>query len=137
MATRTTLLSLALLGLCACSAHHPLNVRPRTDLLPDPELVIVAHDRPVYVTRAALPPTLSVDVLGVVDVGSVWYGGEDVALQALADGGRALGADAVVAVELWHQPSGFAWHAPHGRGTAVRLRQREASEALPGPGAWR
>jgi uncharacterized protein YbjQ (UPF0145 family) len=75
----------------------------------------------VYVTKAKLPTTVKYEVLGQIEAAKAWYGSDDWSLDELADGARKLGADAVVDVGIWHQPSGWAWSAPHGTGTAVKI----------------
>jgi uncharacterized protein YbjQ (UPF0145 family) len=48
----------------------------------------------------------------------------------MAQRARKLGADAIIEVATWHQPSGFSWAAPHGRGTAVRILNMEEVKEL-------
>jgi len=72
----------------------------------------------IYLT----PDTFQQDfvrVVGKIDAGTIWYGDDDEALEQIAEKARELGATAVMQVETWHQPSGFAWSAPHASGVAV------------------
>jgi hypothetical protein len=96
-------------------------VKGTTDVTPISANKYPPHGNRVWVTRASLPPTLRFEVLGQLDVGKVWYGPAHEVLRSLADGARKLGADAVIEVRTWHQPSGWSWAAPHGSGKAVKI----------------
>lgn len=54
----------------------------------------------------------------------------------MADRARELGANAVIQVKTWHQPSGFSWAAPHGSGQAVRIKDVKLLESLGIKGNW-
>ena len=117
-----TLSSRVLLLCCmltACSAHSPMILKTTTDFAANGGAAARApHQRQVFVTRGTLPAG-TYQVLGQVDVGTVWYGTADKALTVMADKARAIGADAVIDVATWHQPSGWSWAAPQAKGTAV------------------
>ena len=76
------------------------------------------------------------EALGTLDVGTIWYGGGDKVDQQMADRARAMGADAVINVRRWRQPSGFAWAAPHGSGQAVKILNPGAATLDALPGGW-
>jgi hypothetical protein len=75
------------------------------------------------------------EVIGIIDVGKIWYSGADGIRGEMAQRARALGADAVINAKQWRQPSGFAWAAPHGRGEAVKLLDKDKARAL-SVGKW-
>ncbi|WP_163832643.1 YbjQ family protein [Spartinivicinus ruber] len=54
-------------------------------------------------------------------MGKAWYGSSRKVFQSFADAARDLGANAVVDVRIWYQPSGWSWAAPHGSGKAVKV----------------
>ena len=109
--------------IAACSAHSPLIVKNTTDVNQPSATKYAPHSDRVFVTSASLPTTAKYEVLGQLEVGKVWYGSSHDVLQSLADGARKLGADAVVEVKTWHQPSGWSWAAPHGSGKAVKITE--------------
>lgn len=88
-------------------------------------------------TSEALPDTARHEVLGELEVGRIWYGGQDKALVQPAEGARELGADAVVEVKTWHQPAGWSWSAPHGSGKAVKILDPASVDLSALPGDWR
>jgi hypothetical protein len=96
------------MGLTGCSAHNPFIVKNTTDVNQVGATKYPPHSNRVYVTSASLPATAKYEVLGTLEIGKVWYGSSDNVLQSLADGARELGADAVVEVKTWHQPSGWS-----------------------------
>ena len=113
-----------LAGLAAfggCSAHNPFILGHTTEVRPVSAVTYPAHESRVLVTEAALAPGIEHEVIAEIDVGRAWYGRSLSVHEQLARRARSLGADAVVEVETWFQPSGYAWWAPHGRGKAVKI----------------
>jgi len=123
--------------LTGCSAHNPFIVKNTTDINQVGTAKYPPHSNRVYVTIANLPTTIKYEVLGSLEVGKVWYGSSDDVLQSLADGARNLGADAVVEVKTWHQPSGWSWAAPHGSGTAVKITEQTSEDLSNLKGDWK
>jgi len=119
--TKYVWLSALAVGLYGCSAHDPLIVTNTTDVTQVAEKKYPPHQNKVFVTNQLLPESARYEVLGKLEVGKVWYGSSHKVLESLADGARELGADAVVEVKTWHQPSGWSWAAPHGSGKAVKI----------------
>jgi hypothetical protein len=105
----------------ACTAHNPFILKHTTDVHEARASELPAHERPVLVTAGRLPEHVVYEPVARVEVGRAWYGRVRSVEAELARRARALGADAVVEVETWFQPSGYAWWAPHGRGQAVRI----------------
>lgn len=90
----------------------------------------------VYFFESSLPSNIKYEVLAEIDAGKTWYGGMDGVLGQMADQARALGAHAVIEVVTWRQPSGFSMAAPHGRGIAVRILNKEAFDLRALGGRW-
>lgn len=107
--------------LSGCSAHNPFIITDTTDTAMISQTKYAAHNNPVLVTEMSLPADARVEVLAQLEVGKIWYGSSNDTLQSLADGAREIGADAVVEVKTWLQPSGWSWAAPHGSGKAVKI----------------
>ena len=90
----------------------------------------------VFVTEQALPATIKYETVGTVDVGKIWYGSDKNVLASMAERARQIGANAVINVKTWHQPSGFSWAAPHGHGEAVRLNDVSTLQSTGIAGDW-
>ena len=126
-----------LLGLAGCAAHSPMILRNTTDAdlhLQNPEK---PHTNKVLFLDHALPANVEYKLLSDINAGRIWYGGADSVLEQMADKARELGADAVVEVGTWHQPSGFAWAAPHGSGKAVKIVNKDKVDLNKLGGQWR
>jgi hypothetical protein len=123
-----------LAALAGCSAHNPLIVGHTTQVRPVSEETYAAHQARVLVTEARLGPEVEYQVIAEIDVGRAWYGRSLSVHEQLARRARALGADAVVEVETWFQPSGYSWWAPHGRGKAVKIVAGITPDQLAGLG---
>jgi len=118
-------ISVLAMVLSACSARNPFIVANTTDLTPASAQHNSAHVGPVLIVAGPLPAKARFELIGEIEIGKVWYGGADKILQELADRARELGADAVIEVKTWHQPSGYSWAAPHGHGQAVKILNPE------------
>jgi hypothetical protein len=123
------LLPLVLTILAGCAAHSPMILKTTTDVTPVSQQY-PAHSNPVLILEGPLPADIEYEVIASVDVGRVWYTGADGILVLMAQRARELGADAVINVKRWRQPSGFAWAAPHGQGQAVKIRNKDKSVDL-------
>jgi hypothetical protein len=113
-----------LLFLAGCSSpHNPYNFRSTTVTAPatPPSRTYPSHTNKVWVSKADLPAGVKYEVLEIVDVAGKGYGGDEKTYIMLAKRARKIGADAVVHVSAWHQPSGFSWSAPHGNGQAIKF----------------
>jgi hypothetical protein len=75
----------------------------------------------IFLTSDQLPVNIKYEVIKTLEVSGGWYGKSDDALQWLADEARAAGANAVIEVKTWHQPTGGSWAVPHGTGIAIRI----------------
>jgi hypothetical protein len=123
--------------LAACSAHSPFILKNTTDSAPAVEAkAYPAHTNKVRVTSSGLPPDVSYEVLERIEVGRIWYGRNETAQKQMAERARVIGADAVISARTWHQPSGFSWAAPHGSGTAVKLKDPQSFDLGTLPGEW-
>lgn len=127
----------AILSLSACTAHSPMILRNTVDVTPAAGASAAApHSRKVWVTEGGLPAPVKYEALGTLDAGTIWYSGADKVSQQMADRARTMGADAVINVRRWRQPSGFAWSAPHGSGQAVKILNPGAAKLDALPGGW-
>jgi hypothetical protein len=123
--------------LSACSAHSPFILQNTTDSASAADAkAYPAHTNKVRVTSGGLPPDVSYEVLENIEVGRIWYGRGETAQKQLAERARKIGADAVISVKTWYQPSGFSWAAPHCSGTAVKLKEPGSFDLGTLPGEW-
>ena len=120
----------------ACSAHNPFIVSNKTVTAPVNEAKFPPHSDKVFFTEQPLPPTVNFELISTIDVGKVWYGSGKSVYESMAERARQLGANAVVQVKTWRQPSGYSWSAPHGSGQAVRVDDIHQLEALDPQGSW-
>jgi hypothetical protein len=128
---------LLVLLVSACTAHNPFDLTPVTDSTQAPSAkVYPAHANRIRISKETLPPGTAYQVIGTIDAGSNWYGPDTDAEKMLAERARAMGADAIIQVKLWHQPSGFSWAAPHGSGVAVKLTDPGSVNLDALPGDW-
>lgn len=135
--TKCVWLVALLVVLYGCSAHSPFIATSTTDVTQVAEKKYPPHQNRVFVTTQPFPASARYEVLGKLDVGKVWYGSSHKVLQSLADGARELGADAVVEVKTWHQPSGWSWAAPHGSGKAVKITDLSSVDFSTLTGEWK
>jgi hypothetical protein len=136
-AKQTAWVFVSVIGLTGCSAHSPFILTNTTDVNQLSATRYAPHSKGVYITRTSLPTTVKYEVLAQLEVGTVWYGSFDKVLDALADGARKLGADAVVDVKTWHQPAGWSWAAPHGSGKAVKIIEPTSVDFPSLAGNWK
>ena len=120
--------------LASCSAHSPLILKNTVDSTATASRLPPHHEK-VFVTEDTLQAS-AYDFVSVIDVGKIWYGGSTSVLVSIADRARELGADAVIEVKTWHQPSGFSWAAPHGSGKAVKFRSKSEVDFSKLHGDW-
>jgi hypothetical protein len=127
------LIALAVVLACAnCSAHSPFLIRNTTHAEPVGSTAHPPHTERVFVTKGGLAAH-TYEVIAFLEVGRVWYGASSNVLVSMADRARELGANAVLDVRTWTQPSGFSWAAPHGSGKAVKFTgERPDLSALDG-----
>lgn len=117
-----SLLSLGVICFLGCSAEGPIpNLSKRALQEPHATKVYPAHTMKVFITEDDLPPTVAYEVVSVIEVGQVWHDSQSKVLQALADKARSLGADAVIEVRTWRQPTEWSYAAPFASGVAVKL----------------
>jgi uncharacterized protein YbjQ (UPF0145 family) len=102
-----------------CSAHNAFIIKNTTDTHTVSEKKFKPHNDKVFISADSLPAD-AYELIGIIDIGKIWYGSTANVLESMAVRGRELGADAVIEVKTWHQPSGFSWAAPHGSGKAVK-----------------
>lgn len=138
MHKRFWLFALALLvGLEGCAAHSPFIFKNTTDSEAYSQTPAQAHSNKVLFLDSSLPEGVKFEVLGEINAGRIWYGGTDSVLNQMAEKARELGADAVIEIGTWYQPSGFAWAAPHGTGKAIRILNKGSVDLSKLGGQWR
>jgi len=127
------LTALALVLACtACSAHSPFLIKNTTDARLVGSSAYPPHTERVFVTKDGVAAD-TYELIAFLEVGRVWYGAPSSVLVSMADRAREVGADAVLDVRTWTQPSGFSWAAPHGSGKAVKFTgERPDLSALDG-----
>ena len=132
---RTLAVTAALLT-AACSAHNPLIVSNKTLSSQVSESKFPSQSDKVFFTEQSLPSSVGFELISTIDVGKVWYGSSKDVYISMADRARQLGANAVIQVKTWHQPSGFSWAAPHGSGQAIHISDIHQLDALNIQGTW-
>jgi hypothetical protein len=120
-----------------CSAHNPFIIKNTNDTVVVSQTKHAPHHNPVYVMESSLPSNAKYEVLGQLEVGKVWYGSSTSVLQSLADGARENGADSIIEVKTWFQPSGWSWAAPHGSGKAIKIIEPASVDFGNLNGVWR
>ncbi|PIE72760.1 MAG: hypothetical protein CSA20_06165 [Deltaproteobacteria bacterium] len=132
---RTLGVLIAMFIVAGCSAHSPFIVKDTTDTEVVSKRSYPPHQNEVFLTEQPLPPDCQAEVIATIQVGKIWYGDAKNIYESLANRARELGADGVVEMKTWHQPSGFSWAAPHGSGKAVKLDDTSVFKQL--TGEWR
>ena len=127
---RRLLLACVVGVIAGCSAHSPMILKNTTDVSPTVSQRYPSHSNPVLIVEGPLPADIEHEVIATIDVGRIWYSGADRILVEMARRAREMGADAVINVRRWRQPSGFAWAAPHGQGQAVRILNKDNARDL-------
>ena len=124
------------LSLSGCSAHSPFIFTNTTDSSPVSQSKYPAHHHMVFITEQSLPASVKSELISTIDVGKIWYGSSTGVLISMADRARELGANGIVQVKTWKQPSGFSWAAPHGSGQAVLISDIKALQSIGIKGSW-
>src|SRR5260221_2206438 len=121
------LVAIAVAG-CGGNTNRPA---PGTDVVK----TYPPHDRPIPVVRGDLPPGTKYEVLALVKSSRSGYGSDVDVERQIAANGRALGADVIIKVNVWRQPNGMVWAAPHADWLAGELLQPETVQLHQTPGA--
>ena len=110
----------AVLAFSGCSAHSwwiaadTVSTQPVSGRFP-------AHTNKVFLTDERLPASVKYESIGKIDAGKVTTCNTEELLILIANGSRKAGADAVINLKTWRQPSGWSWNAPHGSGEMIRI----------------
>ena len=91
-----------------------------------------AHPEKVFLTDLPLPVSLKYESLGKIEAGKVTYSTTENLLILMADRSREIGANAVINLKTWRQPSGWSWNATHGSGAAIRIADTNSLVGLTG-----
>jgi hypothetical protein len=132
--TGTNLLML-LLVTTGCAVHSPMLMTSKVEATKIAK-TLPPHANKVFISAKDLPAGIAYDTIAQIEVGRVWYGDDDMVKIPMADKARELGADAVIKTVIWRQPAGWAWSAPQGSGTAVKLQDKSQVDFTKIPGGW-
>jgi hypothetical protein len=124
-----SILVLVLVAACAENKTTPMTANGQVKTYPP-------HGHQVRIVRGELPPGAAYEELAQVKAIEGWYGELAQAERKLAEDARAIGADAVIRVHVWHAPRAFAWAAPHAEGVAVKILKPESVNLDQVPGYW-
>lgn len=111
-----------ILGGCATSSSRSFTQAPA-----------VASTGPVFVTQAALPPTIEYTVVGSVSAeANSGYDRVPQLYPLLAEEARKLGANAVMSTQGGRRLAPFSWSAAYVSGTAVKVADPAKLKGLAG-----
>lgn len=118
-----------------CSAHSPFIMKNTYNAGPSK---YSSNNNKIFLTSESLSPQkYSYEIISQINVGKVWYGSSGDVYESMAAMGRQLGADAVIEINAWYQPSGFSWAAPHGSGKAIKFTDKVPTDFPGTKGEWR
>ena len=129
--TATLLLICAAVVLPGCSTHSiwiPVDT-VSTQAVPGR---FPAHTNKVFLTDLPIPASVAYESLGRIDAGKTAACSTDRLLLMMANQSREIGANAVINLKTWRQPSGWSWNAPHGSGEAIRIANTNSLVGLTG-----
>jgi len=119
-----------------CSTHSPMRMSNATTVKNRATTTYPPHTNKVFITEAALPDSMPYERLGQIGVGMTTYSSMNEVKKRMANKARELGADAVIELHTWKQPSGWAWVAPQGEGQSVRIKNRSSIDFSQMEGEW-
>ena len=129
-------LGVVLLLAMGCSAHSPFILKTTTDVANLSQNNYLPHQERIFLTYNTLPDTARFERIAKIDVGRIWYGAVESVYGLMARKAKELGADAVIEIKTWHQPSGLAWAAPHGSGIAIKILDPSSVDLSKVVGTW-
>ena len=136
--TKTLIPLIAVVALASgCATHSPMRMSNAASVSNKSTNTYASHTNKVFVTEDVPASSIRFEQLGQIDIGMTTYSSMDEVLKRLANKARELGADAVVDVHTWRQPSGWAWIAPQGNGQAVRFTDKASVDFSALKGEWR
>ena len=114
-----------------------MNVNPTTEITKESAKDYPSHNGKVFLTKETLPMGINYEVLGKIEVGSGGAGfpSMESVFMAMASQAREFGADAVIEIKTWRQPSLFSWASPQGSGKAIKMVNKMDLSGL--NGEWR
>lgn len=122
--------------LMSCSAHSPMIIKNTIESQEVSINTYPTHTNKVLITSGSLPAASKYEIIALIEVGKVWYGSSKNVLSSMAERAREIGADAVIEVKTWRQPSGWSWAAPHGSGKAIKLLDASSVDFSSIEGEW-
>ena len=127
---------IVLLVSTGCSTHSIMLMKDKTTFTQCGAPQYPAHTNRVFITKASMPAGAKAQVLGRVDAGTVMYNAPHIVYCRMAQKARDIGADAIVDARTWFQPCGWSWSAPHGKGTAIKLKNGDQAAFSSLNGEW-
>ncbi|MFO1513812.1 MAG: hypothetical protein U1F83_12990 [Verrucomicrobiota bacterium] len=121
----------AVLTVTGCSTHSWWIVADSVSTQTAPGR-FAAHTGKVFLTDLPLPVSVKYESLGKIDGGKVTFSNTEDLLILMANRSRMVGANAVINLKTWRQPSGWSWNAIHGSGEAIRISDTNSLVGLAG-----
>ena len=126
--------SLLMLG---CTTDNVMSTKTNANIFRGtPGPVRPASDNKVYLTKEQIHEKDGYKVLGEISVSNLRKDGEDKILQKIGNRAWEVGADAVMQVSVWWQPTTEAWAAPQGFGIAIKLDKNSTVDLTKYDGKW-
>jgi len=136
MKTFALILIVSFLG-SACATDNPFTVSKDTTIFKGvADTSRPSPDNKIYLTEDSIRERNGYKVLGEIRVITLGYGGSNKVYQDMVNKALEVGADAVVGVQIWRQPSGGAWAAPQGTGIAIKLDENSKVDLTKLNGKW-
>lgn len=129
-------LALFTLLVSGCAVHSPMRMTSMTSVSKQAEKTFPPRTGKVFMTKGVLPASAKFESIAQIDTGKVSYGDTDVVFIDMANKARELGADAVIQVVSWYQVAAWAWAAPHGKGHAIKILDKDSVDFSTMVGAW-
>ena len=129
--TSTLLLICTVLTFSGCSTHSWWIIDDTVSTQAVPSRAF-AHANKVFLTDTPLPASVEYESLGPIDAGKVTTSNTEDLLILMANRCREVGANAVINLKTWRQPSGWSWNATHGSGAAIRIADTNSLVGLTG-----
>jgi hypothetical protein len=114
-----------------------VNVKDTTEIIKESTKNHSSHSKKVFLTKETLLKDINYEVIGKIEVGigGAGFPSMESVYASMANQAREFGADAVVEIRTWRQPSLFSWASPHGSGKAIKLVDKMDFSKL--NGEWR
>lgn len=132
-------ITIVLLGLVffGCAQDNAVTSRDEKVLFTgQPDTRRPSKDGKVFLTEESLSGRNGYIVLGDIRVIKIWDNGYEPIYQELANKALEVGADAVIEVATWREPSAASFAAPQGSGKAIKINQGVEIDFSKMKGRW-